>query len=117
MDLELDPLFNFRGGIILNPIGAFNQNHDGLRWDFIDRPISANLIIPSTLSNVGMEFHSKYFSHNLILGYEFDLTNGFDNKVIDNNEGRISLHFRIRHTRFFKNSDISTTRTHWMTAN
>jgi hypothetical protein len=29
LDLELHPLLNVRGGMILNPIGAFNQNHDG----------------------------------------------------------------------------------------
>lgn len=92
MDLEMHPLLNLRGGIIMNPIGGFNQNHDGPRWDFIDRPISATGIIPSTLSNVGMGLYGKYFSHNWILGYELYLTNGFDDKVIDNEEGRTSLH-------------------------
>jgi len=92
MDLEFHPLLNLRGGIIMNPIGGFNQNHDGPRWDFIDRPISATGIIPSTLSNVGMGINGKYFSHNWIFGYEFYLTNGFDDKVIDNEEGRTSLH-------------------------
>lgn len=92
MDVEFHPLLNLRGGIIMNPIGGFNQNHDGPRWDFIDRPISATGIIPSTLSNVGIGIHGKYFSHNWILGYEFYLTNGFNDKVIDNEEGRTSLH-------------------------
>ena len=92
MDIEAHPLLNFRGGIIMNPIGAFNQNHDGPRWDFIDRPITATGIIPSTLSNVGMGIHGKYFSHLWIIGYEFYLTNGFDEKVINNTEGRTSLH-------------------------
>lgn len=92
MDMELHPLFNFRGGIIMNPIGGFNQNHDGPRWDFIDRPICATELIPSTLSNVGAGIHGKYFSHNLILGYEFYMTNGFDDKIIDNELGRTSLH-------------------------
>lgn len=92
LDIEAHPLLNFRGGIIMNPIGGFNQNHDGPRWDFIDRPICATSIIPSTLSNVGMGFHGKYFAHNWIVGYEFYLTNGFDDKVIDNEEGRTSLH-------------------------
>ncbi len=41
LDIELHPLLNFRGGMILNPIGAFNQNHDGPKWEFIDRPVSA----------------------------------------------------------------------------
>ncbi len=91
LDFEMHPLLNLRGGILLNPIGAFNQNHDGPRWDFIDRPLVATGIIPTTLSNVGMGFNGKYFSRNWILGYEMYLTNGFDHKIIDNEEGRTSL--------------------------
>jgi hypothetical protein len=92
LDMEFHPLLNLRGGILMNPIGAFNQNHDGPRWDFIDRPLCATGIIPSTLSNVGMGINGKYFAHHLIVGYEFYLTNGFNDKVIDNKEGRTSLH-------------------------
>src|SRR5690606_285562 len=33
LDLELHPLFNLRGGVIMNPIGAFNQSHDGPKWE------------------------------------------------------------------------------------
>jgi len=91
MDMEFHPLLNLRGGIIMNPIGAFNVNHDGPRGDFIDRPISATTIIPSTLSNVGFGLHGKYFSHNWIFGYETYLTNGFDDKIISNEENRTSL--------------------------
>ncbi len=91
MDIEFHPLVNFRGGIVMNPIGAFNQNHDGPRWDFIDRPIASTTIIPSTLSNVGLGLHGKYFRSNWILGYEAYLTNGLDDKIISNNENRTSL--------------------------
>jgi len=91
VDFEFDPLFNFRGGIIVNPIGAFNQNHDGPRWDFIDRPISATTIIPATLSNVGFGLLGKYFVDRWTLGYEAYLTNGFDDKIISNGENRTSL--------------------------
>ncbi|MFM9944624.1 MAG: hypothetical protein ACKVQB_05270 [Bacteroidia bacterium] len=91
MDIEFHPLLNLRGGIVMNPIGGFNQNHDGPRWDFIDRPISANTIIPSTLSNVGFGLYGKYFSRNLIIGYEAYLTNGFDDNIISNSENRTSL--------------------------
>ena len=91
MDIEFHPLVNLRGGIIMNPIGAFNQNHDGPRWDFIDRPISATTILPATLSNAGFGLHGKYFSHNWIIGYETYLTNGFDDKIISNEENRTSL--------------------------
>lgn len=91
LDVELHPLLNFRGGIVMNPIGAFNQNHDGPRWDFIDRPISATTLLPATLSNVGFGLHGKYFMHNWVFGYETYLTNGFDNNIINNSEGRTSL--------------------------
>ncbi len=90
-DMEFHPLLNLRGGIILNPIGAFNQNHDGPRWDFIDRPISSTAIIPATLSNVGFGLHGKQISNNWVLGYELYLTNGFDDKIISNSENRTSL--------------------------
>ena len=105
MDIAFHPLLNLRGGIIMNPIGGFNQNHDGPRWDFIDRPICATNIIPSTLSNVGMGMYGKYFSHNWIFGYELYLTNGFDDKVIDNNEGRTSLHAGKENTDKFEESN------------
>src|SRR6218665_24622 len=91
VDIEFHPLLNLRGGIIMNPIGAFNQNHDGPRWDFIDRPLSATTIIPSTLSNAGFGLHGKYFVKDWIFGYEAYLTNGFDDNVILNDESRTSL--------------------------
>ncbi|MFZ1703147.1 MAG: hypothetical protein WAT79_02310 [Saprospiraceae bacterium] len=91
MDVEFHPLLQLRGGIVMNPIGAFNQNHDGPRWDFIDRPISSTTIIPSTLANVGFGLHGKYFAHNWIIGYETYLTNGFDDNIISNSDNRTSL--------------------------
>lgn len=91
LDLELHPWLNLRGGIIITPIGAFNQNHDGPRWDFIDRPISATTIIPATLSNAGFGLHGKLFTHNWVLGYEAYITNGFDDRIISNEGNRTSL--------------------------
>ena len=91
MDIEFHPILNFRGGILMNPIGAFNQNHDGPRWDFIDRPISATTIIPSTLSNVGFGLYGKHFTPKLTLGYEVYLTNGFDDRIISNELNRTAL--------------------------
>ena len=91
IDFEFNPLLNLRGGIIVNPIGAFNQNHDGPRWDFIDRPISATTVLPATLSNVGFGLLGKYFVHSWTLGYEAYLTNGFDDNIIANEENRTSL--------------------------
>ncbi|MGQ0829052.1 MAG: hypothetical protein ACT4ON_11745 [Bacteroidota bacterium] len=101
MDIELHPLFNLRGGVIMNPIGAFNQNHDGPRWEFISRPISATTIIPSTWSNVGFGIFGKYGHNNLVWAYEAYLTNGFDDKIIANEQNRTWLpESKQNHERF-----------------
>ena len=61
LDFEINPSLIFRGGIILPPIGYFNQNHDSPKWEFVDRPMVSTTIIPSTLSEVGFGFHGKFF--------------------------------------------------------
>lgn len=91
VDLEFHPMLNIRGGIVMNPIGSFNQNHDGPKWEFIDRPISATTIIPSTWSNVGFGLWGKHYRNNWVLAYEAYLTNGFDDRIIMNAENRTWL--------------------------
>jgi len=105
VDIEFHPLINARGGILLNPIGAFNQNHDGPRWDFIDRPIAMTEIIPSTLSNIGFGFHGKYFYQNWTLGYETYLTNGFDDHLILNERDHTSFKEAKENTDKFSKSN------------
>jgi len=91
MDIELHPLLNLRGGIIMNPIGSFNQNHDGPKWEFIDRPLSSVTIIPSTWSNVGFGIYGKKYTPNWVWAYEAYLSNGFDDRIIANTENRTFL--------------------------
>lgn len=91
MDIEFHPMLNLRCGIIMNPIGSFNQNHDGPRWDFIERPLSSTTLIPATLSNVGCGVYGKQYFSKFNIGYEFYLTNGFDDRVISNSLNRTSL--------------------------
>lgn len=91
VDFEFAPLLNFRGGIVMNPIGAFNQNHDGPKWEFIDRPISATQMLPATWSNVGFGIFGKKYSQNWVYGYELYLTNGFDETIISNSENKTFL--------------------------
>jgi hypothetical protein len=91
LDMEFHPLFNLRGGIIVNPIGSFNENHDGPKWDFVDRPLSSTTIIPSTLSEAGFGVFGKYFNNGWSFGYEAYLTNGFDEGIILNSDGHTSL--------------------------
>lgn len=91
IDVEFNPLFNLRGGIIMNPIGAFNQNHDGPKWEFTDRPISATQMLPATWSNAGFGIFGKTYKGDWMFGYEAYLSGGFDNSIIDNTEGKTFL--------------------------
>lgn len=91
IDFEFHPLFNLRGGIVMNPIGAFNQNHDGPKWEFIDRPVSATQLLPATFSNVGFGLYGKLYKNNFVYAYEFYLTNGFDDQIIGNAENKTFL--------------------------
>ncbi len=91
LDFQFHPLLNLRSGILMNPIGAFNQNHDGPKWEFNDRPFSATQLLPATFSNVGMGFWGKYAVKNWVFGYETYLTNGFDDQIINNSENKTFL--------------------------
>ena len=91
LDVEFHPLLNFRGGIVMNPIGAFNQNHDGPKWEFVDRPISATQLLPATWSNVGFGLYGKLFKNDWVYAYEAYLTNGFDDTIISNDQNKTFL--------------------------
>lgn len=91
VDFEFQPLLNFRGGIIMNPIGAFNQNHDGPRWEFIDRPVSATQLLPATWSNVGFGLYGKKYKKDWVYAYEAYLSNGFDDNIISNDQNKTFL--------------------------
>jgi len=91
IDIELNPLLNLRGGMIVNPIGAFNQNHDGPKWEFTDRPIAMTQMLPDTWSNTGFGIYGKQYTGNWMFGYEFYLTGGLNDSIIDNAEGKTFL--------------------------
>lgn len=91
VDFEFHPLLNFRGGVVMNPIGAFNQNHDGPKWEFIDRPVSATQMLPATWSNVGFGVYGKKYRKDWVYAYEAYLTNGFDDTIISNDQNKTYL--------------------------
>ena len=91
VDFEFAPLLNLRGGIVMNPIGAFNQNHDGPKWEFVDRPISATQMLPATFSNAGFGVYGKKYAKDWVYAYEAYLTNGFDERIIDNEQNKTFL--------------------------
>lgn len=104
VDVEFHPLLNLRVGIVMNPIGAFNQNHDGPKWEFVSRPLSSTTIIPSTWSNVGFGIFGKSAVGNIVWAYEAYLTNGFDDKIIANEENKTWLPASKLNTERFEES-------------
>lgn len=91
VDIGFHPLFNLRGGVVMNPIGAFNQNHDGPKWEFVDRPAAATEMLPATWSNVGFGVFGKLYENDWVYGYEAYFTNGFDEAIISSPEGKTFL--------------------------
>ncbi len=91
LDFEFHPAFNLRAGILLPQIGLVNANHDSPKWDFVERPISSTAIIPTTLSEVGVGFHGKFFSNAGTVAYDVYLMNGLQDGIILNEEGRTHL--------------------------
>jgi hypothetical protein len=91
LDFQLDPALVLRAGILLPPVGAFNQNHDSPRWEFVDRPLVSTRIIPSTLSEVGFGAYGRLALRAGTLTYDAYLSNGLGDGVVHNSEGRTLL--------------------------
>ena len=91
IDFEVSPAFVLRAGIILPPLGFFNQNHDSPRWDFVERPLVATDVIPSTLSEVGGGAYGRLVFGDLLLSYDAYLTNGLADGVVGNELGRTDI--------------------------
>jgi hypothetical protein len=106
-DIEFNPAFIFRAGIVVLPIGAFNQNHDSPKWEFIERPLVSTRIIPSTLSDVGFGFNGHLYLQSVVLKYDTYLVNGLNDGIILNNEGRTFLQSGKNNDRFAEDNNGS----------
>lgn len=91
IDFRLAPELSLRAGILLPPLGTFNQNHDSPRWEFVDRPLVSTEIIPGTLSEVGFGIHGRLPVAGVDAGYQLYLVNGLGNGIVNNAEGRTHI--------------------------
>jgi hypothetical protein len=83
-DFRFSDALQFRGGVVLSPLGSFNVRHDSPLNDLTERPTVARQIIPSTLSEAGMGFFGAMAAGDEgELAYEIYAVNGFDAGVID----------------------------------
>jgi hypothetical protein len=91
VDFVVTPSLVIRAGVLLPPIGAFNVNHDGPRYEFVDRPLVSTEIIPATLSEAGLGAHGRLAPPGFTLSYDVYLTNGLGSGVVLNETGRTHL--------------------------
>ena len=95
MDYRIREGLQFRGGLILSPLGAFNLRHDTPLNDLTERPLVDRQLIPSTLSESGLGvFGTLYPNEDLVLGYEAYLVNGFDEGILSGDDGAKKLRIR-----------------------
>ncbi len=91
IDFEIDPALTLRGGILLAPIGGYNQRHDSPLYEFVERPLVTTQIIPTTLSEIGFGAFGRFFFGDFIATYDAYIVNGLRDGVILNGEGRTFL--------------------------
>jgi hypothetical protein len=78
IDFLVTDWLNYRGGIILSPLGKYNLTHDSPLQDLTDRPMVSRRIIPTTLSESGMGFFGTLYPTEMsTLSYEIYAVNGF----------------------------------------
>jgi len=106
VDLKPSEALGFRAGVILSPLGRFNLTHDSPTNDLTDRPLMANRIIPTTLSESGFGvFGQAYPSDGSVLTYEAYLVNGFNEGILEG-DGEV----RIREGRGSTKADNNNAR-------
>src|SRR3989338_6544726 len=77
IDFLLTDWINWRGGYLLTPLGKLNLVHDSPLQDLTDRPLVNQMIIPTTLTDLGMGFFGTIYPSDLSkLDYEIYITNG-----------------------------------------
>ncbi len=90
VDFLINDWINWRGGFLLTPLGKFNLVHDSPLQDFTDRPLVDQLIIPTTLTDLGMGFFGTFYPSELSkLDYEIYVINGVFNGLDDDGTVRI----------------------------
>lgn len=101
MDYRLADGLNFRGGVVLSPLGRFNVLHDSPLNDLTARPQVARQLIPSTLSESGMGFFGSFAAGDEgEVDYEIYAVNGFHEGIIDGGD-----RLRVRGGRGSKKQD------------
>lgn len=80
LNYRINPWLNFRGGLLLIPMGIINEYHEPATYNGVERPNLDSKIVPSTWREIGAGFTGNV--QNLNLKYQLYVVNGF--KSYDN---------------------------------
>lgn len=73
---QILPWLNFRGGLVLIPMGIINEYHEPPTYNGVERPNVDNVIVPSTWREMGLGFNG--FIQDAGISYQAYLVNGFN---------------------------------------
>ncbi|MCR4290079.1 MAG: hypothetical protein NUV86_07455 [Candidatus Scalindua sp.] len=109
IDFLMTDWFNYRGGVILSPLGKFNLVHDSPLQDLTERPMVSTNIIPTTLSESGMGFFGTFYPTEISkLDYEIYAVNGFQALEDDGTRSTTDPDKYIRNSRGSYSKDNNT---------
>lgn len=73
---QISPWLNFRGGLMLIPMGIINEYHEPPTYNGVERPNVDNVIVPSTWREMGFGFNG--FIQHAGINYQAYFVNGFN---------------------------------------
>lgn len=76
LNYEILPWLNFRGGLMLVPMGIINEYHEPPTFNGVERPNLDNIIVPTTWREIGAGFTGRI--DNASLKYQLYVMNGFN---------------------------------------
>jgi hypothetical protein len=76
LDYKILPWLNFRGGLMLVPMGIVNEYHEPPTFNGVERPNLDKYIVPSTWREIGMGFTGVVNSASI--KYQLYVMNGFN---------------------------------------
>jgi hypothetical protein len=83
LDYTLHPNFTVRAGVILEPLGYFNTNHDSPLNELTTRPLMNRYIIPSVLREPGVGVTGAFpISSSAYITYDAYVVNGFTSGIL-----------------------------------
>jgi len=76
LNYKINDYLNFRGGLLLIPMGIINEYHEPPAFNGVERPNLDKYIIPTTWREIGAGFTGKF--NEIGLKYQLYVVNGFN---------------------------------------